>query len=199
MVSAAFLRGSGRGGASATGAVFVLQAVGPGSALGLSDAAFGLLLTTAALGSLTATLVVARLERRLGRARVLRLAVPLAAVPLAAPALTDRAMVVGVAFALGGAGAILWNVVVVSLRQRIVPDRLLGRVNGAFRTVAWGTRPLGALLGGLVAELTGLRAVFLGSALITLLTGLLLRGIDDRTLDAADDPGDGAPAVTSPT
>ena len=48
------------------------------------------------------------------------------------------------------------NVVMVSLRQRVTPDRLLGRVNSAYRLVAWGTMPIGALLGGLVADAFGL-------------------------------------------
>ncbi len=50
-----------------------------------------------------------------------------------------------------------WNVVTVSLRQRIVPDRLLGRLNASYRLVAWGTMPLGAAAGGVLAELFGLR------------------------------------------
>jgi hypothetical protein len=41
----------------------------------------------------------------------------------------------------------------VSLRQRIAPDHLLGRVNAGYRLFAWGTMPIGALLGGLIAEL----------------------------------------------
>ena len=51
----------------------------------------------------------------------------------------------------------------VSLRQRITPERLLGRLSGAFRLVSWGTKPLGAAAGGLVAQLCGLRAVFVAN------------------------------------
>ncbi|MEL6981297.1 MAG: MFS transporter, partial [Actinomycetota bacterium] len=45
--------------------------------------------------------------------------------------------------------AVLWNVITVSLRQTIIPDRLLGRVNSVYRFFAWGMMPIGALLGGL--------------------------------------------------
>jgi hypothetical protein len=55
----------------------------------------------------------------------------------------------------------MWNVVTVSLRQRVVPDELLGRVNSAYRMIGWGMIPLGALAGGFVAQLGGLRAPFL--------------------------------------
>ena len=52
--------------------------------------------------------------------------------------------------------AILWNVITVSLRQAVIPDRLLGRVNSVYRFFGWGAIPIGTLLGGvLVAVLDG--------------------------------------------
>jgi uncharacterized membrane protein YoaK (UPF0700 family) len=48
----------------------------------------------------------------------------------------------------------------VSLRQRIAPAHMLGRTNAGYRLLAWGTLPLGAAAGGLLAELVSLRAVF---------------------------------------
>ena len=71
-----------------------------------------------------------------------------------------RAALLGEFRDLGGVGISIWNVITVSLRQRITPGRLLGRVNSAYRLVAWGTMPLGAIAGGLLAEFLGLRAVF---------------------------------------
>lgn len=56
--------------------------------------------------------------------------------------------------------AVLWNVITVSLRQTIIPDHLLGRVNSVYRFFAWGSIPIGALIGGLiilVAERLGSR------------------------------------------
>jgi hypothetical protein len=61
--------------------------------------------------------------------------------------------------AVAGIAVVMWNVVTVSLRQRIVPDHLLGRVNASYRLLAWGSQPLGALLGGLVGELVHEAAV----------------------------------------
>jgi MFS family permease len=49
----------------------------------------------------------------------------------------------------------VFNVNQVSLRQAVTPDRLLGRMNATIRFVIWGTIPIGALLGGLLAELIG--------------------------------------------
>lgn len=47
-------------------------------------------------------------------------------------------------------GTITWNVITVSLRQQIIPDHLLGRVNSVYRFFGWGMGPLGGALGGLV-------------------------------------------------
>jgi hypothetical protein len=57
-------------------------------------------------------------------------------------------------------------VLTVSLRQAIVPDHLLGRVNGAYRLAGWGTAPIGALLGGALASTAGLRTPFVVGGLI---------------------------------
>ena len=53
----------------------------------------------------------------------------------------------------------MWNVVTVSLRQRIVPAPLLGRVNSVYRMLGWGLMPLGALA-RFVAHAIGLRAPY---------------------------------------
>jgi MFS family permease len=50
--------------------------------------------------------------------------------------------------------AVLWNVITVSLRQSIIPNELLGRVNSVYRFFAWGMMPIGAALGGLTVVLT---------------------------------------------
>lgn len=69
---------------------------------------------------------------------------------------------------------VLWNVITVSLRQRITPNRLLGRVNSAYRLLAWGTTPLGAAAGGLLAQWLGLQAMFAIMGILTLaLLGLM--------------------------
>ena len=50
--------------------------------------------------------------------------------------------------------------VAVSLRQQLTPDELRGRVASVARLLAWGTQPIGAFLGGVVASAYGLRAPF---------------------------------------
>ena len=50
--------------------------------------------------------------------------------------------------------AILWNVVTVSMRQEIIPDQILGRVNSVYRFFALGSQPIGALIGGLLVTIS---------------------------------------------
>jgi len=161
---------------SAAMAILVLYAVGPESDMKLPVPAYGLLLTTFAVGSLAGSFLAERLQHTLGRARSLGLAIVTRALPFAVLAVTANPYLAGATFLLGGATNIVWNVITVSLRQRITPDRLLGRVNSGYRLVAWGSMPLGAAAGGLLADVLGLRPVFAVMAVLTLttLTGLTI-------------------------
>lgn len=170
--------------ATAVMAVFVLYAVAPGP-MGLSEPQFGLFMTTFALGSVTGSFVAARLERRFGRVPLLFVSVLVLSLGLSVPAFTTNPFVIGGGFVLSGLFVVVWNIITVSLRQRIVPDHLLGRLNSAYRLFAWGTQPLGALLGGVIAELIGLRALFLVAAMISV-SLLLARAVvtEDRIREA---------------
>jgi hypothetical protein len=74
--------------------------------------------------------------------------------------LSPNAIVLGALLATNGFVTTPWNIVTVSLRQRIVPSELLGRVNSVYKMIGWGLIPLGALTGGLAAHLFGLRAPY---------------------------------------
>src|SRR5215216_7190563 len=154
---------------SAAFSVFVLFAVDPGP-MGLSKAGYGILLATLGVGSLLGTWLAVPAERRLGRVRILVVSVLLNVASLVVYVVTTSAVLVGTLLAVSGVGIVLWNVVTVSLRQRITPDRLLGRMNAAYRLVGWGTMPIGSLIGGVLAEWLGLRPTFLVAAAITLAT-----------------------------
>ena len=130
------------------------------SELGVTARGFGLLLATAAAGSLAGGLGGPWLLRRLGDRTVLLAALALNAVATAAIGLSPSAAVLGVLLATIGLGVTLWNLVSIGLRQRLVPADLLGRVMGVHRLVGWGLVPAGALLSGVVAHAFGLRAPY---------------------------------------
>ena len=176
---------------AATFAVFVLFVVDPGP-MGLSEAGYGILTAMIGVGSLLGTWLAVPAERRLGRVRTLVVSVVLCGISLVVPALTTSPVLVGVSFLVTGVAIVLWNVVTVSLRQRITPDRLLGRMNAAYRLVGWGTMPVGAVLGGFLAETLGLRATFVvGAALVVaVLPGF--RSVTEPAIAVAE-------AATAPT
>ncbi len=155
---------------SAIQAVLVLYAVGPASAMGLSEEGYGWLLSLVAAGCLAGSFFAEPAERVLGTARAIGISFFLGAASLGVPALTADPVLIGAAFFVGGVGIIVAGVTTVSLRQRITPDRLLGRTNSSHRLVAYGTRPLGALAGGLLAQSFGLQTVFAVLSLVAVST-----------------------------
>ena len=171
---------------SAAFAVLVLFAVGPASQMGLSEVGFGLLLTTSALGAFVGSFMSERVEARLGRSTSLMLTIFGAALFVGAPALTDNPYVLGPIFFVGGMLIVLWNVITVSLRQRITPNRLLGRVNSAYRLLAWGTMPLGAAAGGLLAQWLGLQVMFGIMGVLTLALLGMMPVLTNKAMAAAD-------------
>ncbi len=121
---------------------------------------YGLLLAGAAVGSVLGGLVNARIVDAIGEPPALLLALGTNVVIFEAIGLSPNAVVLGVLLAINGFLTTMWNVTTVSLRQRVVPTDLLGRVNSVYRFLGWGLIPLGALAGGLLAHRFGLRAPY---------------------------------------
>jgi MFS family permease len=168
-----------------TFAVLVLYAVGPASAMRLTDGQYGLLLAAIAVGSMVGALAAEALERRFGRARCLLVAIGVCALTTGGPAVTHDPWLLAALYVVGGAGNAVWNVVAVSLRQRLIPDRLLGRVNSAFRLVAWGSIPAGAAAGGVLAGPLGLRPVFAIAGVLALTLVPAAARLTDAAMDEA--------------
>src|SRR5213076_402633 len=58
---------------------------------------------------------------------------------------------------LSGFGVMVLDIVGGSIKTALIPDRLRARVAGAYMVVNYGVRPLGALAGGSLGALIGLR------------------------------------------
>jgi MFS family permease len=149
-------------------ATLVLLARGP---MGVSETGYGVMLAVGAIGGVAGALVTPALVRRFDRRALQITAIAVtAALDLALAAFPTPALA---ALAWGGTGAAfaVWNVLSVTLRQRLVPAGLLGRVNSANRTFSMAAVPLGAVTGGAVADAFGLRApLWLAAGSLTALT-----------------------------
>ncbi|QYC40851.1 enterobactin exporter EntS [Nonomuraea coxensis DSM 45129] len=166
---------------SAYFAVFVLWAVGDGSAIGLPPEGYGLMMTAFAGGAVLGSLLAERVARILGELRALTGCWLATSVLLLAPVAVPSPWALYPAAVLWGVCGAGGNVLVISARQRLIPPELLGRVNSAYRLIGMGGMPLGAALGGVVAEFAGLPAVLLGAIGVCLLAaGLVRRALPDR-------------------
>ena len=86
-------------------------------------------------------------------------------VPLASPPAGVGAAVLAVALFVGGFGNTISVVHVITVRQTITPDALLGRMNTSYRTLTYGAIPVGAMIGGVLGETIGLRGTMLVGAI----------------------------------
>jgi MFS family permease len=148
--------------------------------LGLGSVGFGLLLAGAAVGGTLGSVVAPWLGRRLGPVPVMVGGSVLSGLATFGAGLTRSPWVAGALLGIVGLCAVAFNVVLESLRQQLVPDRLLGRVVSAFRLFSYGAVPLGALLGGLLARRFGLPAPFLVAGVATLAFTLLALPLVNR-------------------
>ncbi|MFU8947209.1 MFS transporter [Mycetocola zhadangensis] len=140
--------------------------------LELSPLLIGVIVAAGSIAAMVGAALTPVVSRRVGSVRIIWLSLvvtgPLAILtPLAQPGWT--VLLVVVAMAAGELGQIVYAVTNVSLRQRLCPDDILGRVNATMRVLIMGLFPLGAIVGGVLGELLGLRAtLWIAGALILL-------------------------------
>ena len=154
--------------------------------LGVGEVGFGLLIVPVALGSVIGSLLADRIARPLGTAPTLIMSVVVMGLAQFGIGLTiSVAAFVGLSFVIGVVN-MTWNVITISLRQSIIPDHLLGRINSVYRLLAWGTMPIGAALGGFLASTFGLTSPFLvGGVVGVALAIAALPVINTRSLEHA--------------
>ncbi|MEV7973891.1 MFS transporter [Cellulomonas sp. NPDC089187] len=178
--------------------MLVLWVVGPGSRVALSAELYPLLTTVMAVGALAGSVVVEPVVRQFGEVRTMLtgwVAMPLL---LLVPVIAPHPVAIAGALGLIGIASTGSNVLSQSLRQRLVPRRLLGRVGGASRAIGFGLMPVGALLGGAVAERAGVGTALTAAALVALLAlsyplvTVRQRMVNDP--DKPDDPADPQPS-----
>lgn len=137
--------------------------------LGLSAGMIGVTLGVGASGALLGAVCAPVISRRFGVGRSIVVGAVLFPAPIAIAAAADgplwlRAGALAAAEFFSGFGVMLFDVNLNSLQAAVIPDRMRSRVAGAYSTINYGVRPLGALAGGVLATLIGLRATLLVAA-----------------------------------
>jgi predicted MFS family arabinose efflux permease len=128
--------------------------------LGLSAGVIGLAFGLGGVGGIVGAVLASRVSRAIGVGRAIVLggivfSAPIALVPLAhVPTLAKAAVLVAAEF-IAATGVMCFDINLNALPASVVPDALRSRVTGAFSTVNYGIRPLGAVAGGVLAEIIG--------------------------------------------
>ncbi|MGW7541088.1 MFS transporter [Streptomyces sp. NPDC054770] len=123
--------------------------------VGLSAGGVGLFFSVAGVGSVLGAVLTPWATRRFGYGRVLWLSAMLSAplyflLPLAGHGF--RLVVAAGAFLVMNLRNMIGNIILVSYRQQVTPDHLLGRVNATMRFALWGMLPIGSGLSALIGE-----------------------------------------------
>jgi MFS family permease len=167
--------------------------------LGMSAVGFGLLTTAMAIGGIVGVSSYGALERRFSLADIMRVGLLIETFTHLILALTTSAAVALLTMVVLGGHSFVWATTSETVRQRAVPNEMLGRVGGVYRIAIVGGTVVGTPIGGLLAARFGITAPFwfgfVGSAL---LVTILWRRFDD--IVHAGDAGDaGSPAVAAPS
>lgn len=160
--------------------VFTLQAILILRILDLGPAALGIIFGVGSIGGLLGALATPWIQKHIGEGTAVSVSAVLMGVGVLAVPLS--AVLPGAALAILVAGSLLesflilvYNITQVTMRQRLTPPRLLGRMNASIRFVVWGVMPLGSLLSGILGETLGvLPTMWIGTVGSFLAAGFVL-------------------------
>ena len=152
------------------GAAWSVLVLYAGDRLGMNEVGFGLLTTAVAVGGIIGIVSYGALERRFSLGNIMRVGLIIETLTHLSLALTTSPAVALGTLVVFGAHAFVWGTTSTVVRQRAVPDELLGRVGGVYRVAIMGGLVIGTPIGGLLARTFGITAPFwfgfAGSALL---------------------------------
>jgi len=164
--------------------------------LAVPEPLFGVFLLSGAVGGLAGALFANRLKGWLGTGLAMAIATTVSGLFILTTGLLPVVWAAAVSFALSSGAITVWNILVMSLRQSIIPGRLLGRVHGTWRTLLWGAMPLGSLIGGLVARVDLALPFIIFGALEVVASLVFFRFL--MTLPNPEDVDNGDPLLPGP-
>lgn len=138
--------------------------------MALSPGSIGLAVGIGAVGGLLGAVMAGPLARRIGTGRTIAIgaiafAAPFVFLPLAAGSTVTKIATLAAVQFVSTAGVMMFDINLNAVQTAVIPDRMRSRVNGVFGTINYGIRPMGAALGGLVAQLIGVGPVIVVAGL----------------------------------
>ena len=160
--------------------------------LAVPEALFGVFLLSGAVGGILGAVVTNRVKSRWGAGLTMAVAAAATGLSFVLVGVLPVIWAAGLGYGLSSLFITTWNILVMSLRQAVIPGRLLGRVHGTWRTLLWGAMPLGAVLGGLVARIDLALPFIVFGALETVASLVFFRFLITLPNPEDVDNGDGA-------
>ena len=154
--------------------------------LNVTGTGYGVLLAFMSVGAIVGGLGGDRIGGRFGERRALLAAYGTFGLCMLGFGLAPTAAVLALVAIVEGVAGTVWNVITVSMRQRVIPSELFGRVNSAYRWIGTGSIALGAIIGGQIAHLAGLRAPYLVGAAITFVALAVGARVVSEEIDQVD-------------
>ncbi len=175
---------------SAAMASFVLYVL---DELGVPEGFFGVFLLGGAVGGVIGAVLAQRLKVRWGTGLTMAIMMVIQTASLVFMGLVPQLWAGILGFAVSSLAVTMWNILIMSLRQSVIPGRLLGRVHGSWRTVLWGSMPLGSLIGGLIGRIDLVLPFIIGGGVALLIAIVFFRFM--MTLPNPEDVDNGDPVL----
>jgi MFS family permease len=167
---------------------------------GVSKSLYGVFLAAGAMGNVPGALLADRLATRIGNIPTLIASALVSGLAYLVMASAKGWLLAGAAFAVVSFAVYAGSVIANSLRQRLSPRELMGRVGSAWRGIVWGAFPIGSLIGGGLADLGGLRLPLLVAGVAQCVIAVVLAGpltVSLAASERAEQSADGDQAVTA--
>ncbi len=152
---------------------------------GVSKSLYGVFLAAGAAGNVPGALLAGRIANRIGNTPTLIASALVSGLAYLVMATARGWLLAGVAFGVVSFAVYAGGVVAISLRQRLSPQDLMGRVGSAWRGVVWGAFPIGSLIGGALA-VHGLRLPLIIAGVAQCVVAIALAGPLTRSLAASE-------------
>ena len=153
---------------------------------GVPKSLYGVFLAVGAAGNVPGALLADRMATRIGNVPTLVASALVSGVAYLVMSSTKGWLIAGVAFFVVSFAVYAGSVMANSLRQRLSPRDLMGRVGSAWRGVVWGAFPIGSLVGGALADKWGVRLPIFIAGIAQCVVAIVLAGPLTRSLAASE-------------
>ena len=140
--------------------------------LAVPPSLFGIVLAIQGIGALAGSVAAPKFSKLLGRGKALGLNLIIASAMIVLTGLSPNAYFYVAVQVVVGFTISIWNILLMSVYQSLIPAHLYGRIHGARRAMVWGLMPIGSVIGGFIAK-GGLRLPFLIGGVIAIAISLM--------------------------